>query len=101
MGPYATAHSSDSTAACSRTVSVAFSCLSGGSVLAKDPLHLHPQLRLDVLPDRPVDGDILAYVDDQLPGDLLQCLLSQDFHRAVVGLQSIVERQLVLAQAQV
>ena len=29
-GAYATAHSCDSTSACSRTVCVAFSCLSGG-----------------------------------------------------------------------
>ena len=49
----------------------------------------------DVFSERSVDGDVVANGIDKLAGDVPQRLVAQDLHRAVVGLQSVVEGKLV------
>src|SRR2546427_9115431 len=88
----------DKTSACSSTVCVAFSCLSGGTRTCA--IYAHAQLSLDVVANRPVDGDVLAHRGDELSRDVLQRLVAQNLNRAVIGLQGVVERHLVVRQAQ-
>jgi hypothetical protein len=97
---YAAAHSSVRTSACARTVRVARSCLSGVAVLAEDPLDEDPQLRPDVVADRPVDRDVRADGGGQLTGDRQQLGLTEDRHRAVVRFEGVVEGELVIGEAQ-
>ena len=61
-GYQAATQPSDSTSACSRTVSVAFSCLSGWvAVLAEDAPDKYAKLGADILPQRPVYGDVSSH----------------------------------------
>lgn len=59
LGPQAAAHPSDSISACSNTVCVAFSCLSGGyPCYLRIRFHENAQVGADVLSNGPGDGDM-------------------------------------------
>lgn len=54
---------SDRTSACSRTVGVARSCLSGGvAVLLEDPFDDDAELGSDVFALRPIDGTMVVFL---------------------------------------
>ncbi len=61
---------------------------------------LHTEMGPDVLPDRPVNGDVAPHRLGKFVGDGLEGRLSEDLHRAVVRLQSVVEGQLVFSEAE-
>ncbi len=100
-----TAHSADSVSACSITVRVARSCLSGGwTCLRKTRLTTKPQSRPDVLANRPIDQSVPPHGLDQFARDVAQRLVAQHLHlhlhRAVVRPELVVERELVLGEPQ-
>ena len=66
------------------------------AVLAQDAFDQHTQLRADVVAERLVNSDILAHRLDQLPRDGAERVVAEHFHRTVVGLERVVERELVL-----
>ena len=69
-------------------------------MLAEDAFDEYPQLRPHILPHRPVDRHVGAHRLHQLLRDRAQRLVAQDLHRAVVGLERIVESQFLLAQVE-
>ena len=69
-------------------------------MLAPDALDHRPEPGADVLPKRPVDGDVAPHGVDQFTGYGAEGFVAQHLHRAVVGFQSVVEGQLIIAQAQ-
>ena len=66
------------------------------AVLAEDPFHQDPQLRPHVVPHRPVDGHVLPHGVGELAGDVFERRLAEDLDRAVVRLQRVIERHLVV-----
>ena len=60
-------------------------------MLPQDALHEAPEVGADVLPPRPVDGQVGPYGLDQLTGDVPQGLVAEHLHRAVVGADGVVE----------
>jgi len=60
-------------------------------VLAEDAFDQHAQLCAHVLAQRPVDRHVTPHGFHQLPGNLLQCRLAEDFDGAVVGFERVVE----------
>ena len=71
------------------------------AVAGEDALDQPAQVGPHALSHGPVDGDGVAHRLQQLPGDGPQGLVAQHGHGAVVGLQGVVEGQLLLGQAQV
>lgn len=53
-------HSEDRTSACSRTVAVAFSCLSGVTIFTQDAFHEDPDVGAHILSNRPINRSIPA-----------------------------------------
>ncbi len=70
------------------------------AVLAEAALHEDAEVGPDVLADGPVDGDVGLDGGHQLAGDVAQRLVAEHGHGGVVGLERVVEGQLVLGQAQ-
>ena len=68
------------------------------AVPAQDPTDQHAELGADVLPQRPVDGDVAPHGVDHLAGDVPEGLVAQDLDRAVVRLERVVEGQLVIGE---
>ena len=66
------------------------------AVLPEDALHKAAEVGADVLPPRPVDGQVGPHGLDQLAGDVPQRLVAEHLHRAVVDVERVVERQLVV-----
>ena len=95
------AHPLDSTSACSSTVRVAFSCLSGGYPCFRR-IRLTSRRRLARTFSRSVQSILTLFrtVLNQLTRDLPQRLVPQHLHGAVVRLERIVEGQLVLGEPQ-
>ena len=69
-------------------------------MLAQDASHQTAQVGAHVLPHGPVNRDVALDGPHQLPRDVTQRLVAQHLHRAVVGLQRVVEGQLVIRQPQ-
>jgi hypothetical protein len=69
-------------------------------VLAEDPFDEHAELSPHILAQRPVDRHIVAHGLDQLARDGAQRFVAEYLDRAVVCLERVVERELVLRQAE-
>ena len=69
-------------------------------MLAQDAPDQHAELGAHVLAEGPVDGDVAPHGLHQLAGDAAQRVVAEDLNGAVVGLQRVVEGQLVLGQPQ-
>ena len=67
-------------------------------MFAQNALDQHAQLRTHVLAQRPVDGDVAADGLDQFARNGAQRLVAEYLHRAIVGFQRVVERDLVVRQ---
>jgi len=68
-------------------------------VLAQDALDEHAELGAHVFTHRPVDGHVGTDGCSELASDAAQRVVAQHLHSAVVGLQRVVERELVIAEA--
>ena len=69
-------------------------------MLAEDALDQCPEPCTDILPQRPVDRNIAPHIVDQLTGYSTEGFVAQHLHRAVVGLQRIVEGQFVIGETE-
>ena len=69
-------------------------------MLPQDALDHRPELGADVLSQRPVDSDVVPHGVDQFTGDVTERVVAEHLHRAIVGLQRVVEGQLVLAETE-
>ena len=67
---------------------------------AQDAADQSAEVGADVFAQRPVDGDVAADRFDELTGDVAQRIVSEHLHRAVVGLQRVVEGQLVFGETE-
>jgi hypothetical protein len=70
-------------------------------MLSQQPPDYDPQLGPGRLFYRPVYGRIFPDSFNQLLGNLLQRFVTKHLYRAVVDLQSIVEGQLILTEAEI
>jgi len=71
------------------------------AVLSEDALDDDSELGADVFPDGPVDGDVGSDGFDELAGDALKGFVAEDGDRAVVGLEGVVEGELVVVQTEI
>ena len=67
-------------------------------MLAQDALDQTAQVGTDILAQRPVDGDVALHGVDQFAGDVAERVVAKHLDRAVVGLECVVEGELVLRQ---
>ena len=94
-------HSADSTSACSRHRLRRFLLLVRWvAVLAEDAPNQPAEVCTYILAERPVDGDVAPDGLDELAGDVSERLVSEHLDCAVIGLQCVVEGQLVLGQSE-
>lgn len=70
-------------------------------MLVQNPLHHHLDPRPRTLPQRPVDGDALLDLADQLRRDHLQLVIPHRDDRRIIRSQRIIKRDLVIRQAHV
>lgn len=71
-----------------------------GSVLPENPFDHDTQLRLHILPHRPVDADIPADGLDEFTRNRPQSLVPKHLDGTVIGLESIVKCHLLLREAE-